>query len=133
MLLIYPPLAKACEPPAGLALLAGALRGHGLPCTMLDANLEGQLHLLGNNPPRRDTWSSRARRHLTENLAALRDPALYAEPARYQRAVSDLSRVLGATGRDDLTVNPANYQDHKLSPVKSGDLLRAADDPAGNI
>jgi len=133
VLLIYPPLAKASEPPAGLTLLAGALRGHCLPCTMLDANLEGQLHLLANNPPRRDTWSRRARRHLAENLAALRDPALYAEPARYQRAVSDLSRILGATGRDDLTINPANYQDHKLSPVKSGDLLRAAEDPAGNI
>ena len=43
MLLIYPPVAKPCEPPAGLAYLAGALRGNDLPCTLLDANLEGQL------------------------------------------------------------------------------------------
>jgi hypothetical protein len=31
MLLIYPPAAKPCEPPAGIAHLAGALRGNGLP------------------------------------------------------------------------------------------------------
>ncbi|MDT8335524.1 MAG: hypothetical protein RQ753_07490, partial [Desulfurivibrionaceae bacterium] len=133
MLLIYPPLAKACEPPAGLAMLAGALRGHGHPCTMLDANLEGQLHLLRNNPPGRDTWSRRAHRHRAANLAALRDPGLYAEPARYHRAVSDLSRTLGGIGRDDLTINLANYQDHNLSPLRSADLLRAADHPAGNL
>ena len=46
MLLIYPPMAKPCEPPAGIARLAGALRGHRIPCTLLDANLEGQRFLL---------------------------------------------------------------------------------------
>jgi radical SAM superfamily enzyme YgiQ (UPF0313 family) len=133
MLLIYPPMAKACEPPAGLPLLAGALRAKGYPCTMLDANLEGQLHLLRNNLPGRDTWSRRAHRRLAANLEALRDPRLYAKPARYHRAVSDLDRVLGGIGRDDLTINLANYRDHAMSPVKSGDLLRAADHPAKNI
>ena len=43
MLLIFPPVAKPCEPPAGIAKLAGALKAHGVPCTVLDANLEGML------------------------------------------------------------------------------------------
>ncbi len=50
VLLIHPPLAKGCEPPAGIARLAGALRGAGLTCRVLDANLEGQLHLLAQAP-----------------------------------------------------------------------------------
>jgi radical SAM superfamily enzyme YgiQ (UPF0313 family) len=133
MLLIYPPLAKACEPPAGIARLAGVLRGHGRQCTLLDANLEGQFHLLAQNTPASDTWSRRARRNLPANLAALRSPGLYLDPARYQRAVSDLNRVLQTTSRPGLNLNLANYQDESLSPLKSGDLLRAAARPATNI
>jgi hypothetical protein len=39
VLLTQPPLARACEPPAGIARLAGALRRHNLPPTLLDVNL----------------------------------------------------------------------------------------------
>ena len=42
----HPPAAKACEAPGGPARLAGALRRHGVPCRIWDANLEGQLALL---------------------------------------------------------------------------------------
>jgi radical SAM superfamily enzyme YgiQ (UPF0313 family) len=45
VLLIYPPVSKPCEPPAGIARLAGALREHDVPCTVIDANIEG-LHFL---------------------------------------------------------------------------------------
>ena len=45
VLLIHPPVSKPCEPPAGIARLAGALRDNGIPCTVLDANVEG-LHFL---------------------------------------------------------------------------------------
>ena len=62
MLLIHPPAAKGCEPPAGIARLAGAIRGHGLPCTLLDANLEGQMFLLASPPQGADTWSLRDRK-----------------------------------------------------------------------
>jgi hypothetical protein len=133
MLLIYPPLAKACEPPAGIGRLAGVLRAHGHPCTLLDANLEGQLQLLAQRNPAPDTWSRRAQRNLPAHLAALRSPGLYRDPARYQRAVSDLNRVLQTSNRPGLNLNLANYQDETLSPLKSGDLLRAADQPATNI
>ncbi|MBI5556470.1 MAG: radical SAM protein [Deltaproteobacteria bacterium] len=133
MLLIYPPMAKPCEPPAGLAQLAGALRGHGLPRTLLDGNLEGLLFLLASPVPARDTWSRRACRHAAENLAALRTPGLYRNVDRYQRAVTDLNRVVELAGGPDLLLSLANYQDKSLSPIKSEDLLTAARHPEANI
>ena len=133
MLLIYPPIAKPCEPPAGLARLAGVLRGHGLPCTLLDANLEGLLHLLAAPQEGSDNWSRRACRHAAANLTALRTPQLYTNADRYQRAVADLNRVLELSGRPHLLLSLANYQDSGLSPTNSADLLAAAERPGENI
>lgn len=134
MLLIHPPAAKGCEPPAGIARLAGAIRGHGLPCTLLDANLEGQLFLLAAPPQGTDTWSLRAGRNLTDNLAALRTPELYQNPSRYRRAVADVNRVLEQAGRGShLSLTLANYQEQGLSPLSSADLIRAAENPEANI
>ncbi|MDG4475267.1 B12-binding domain-containing radical SAM protein [Thiovibrio frasassiensis] len=134
MLLIHPPAAKGCEPPAGIARLAGAIRGHGLPCTLLDANLEGQLFLLANPAPGKDTWSIRAGKNLKDNLAALRSRELYQNPSRYRRAVADLNRVLEQTGqRHHLSLSLANYQEEGLSPLSSTDLIRSAENPAANI
>ena len=100
MLLIYPPVAKPCEPPAGLAKLAGTLRSAGFPCTLFDANLAGLEHLLAKPlVDANDTWSRRASRNLKANQAALRSPALYANVDRYKRAVSDVSRVLALHGK----------------------------------
>ena len=134
ILLIFPPVAKPCEPPAGIAMLAGALRSHGLSCTLLDANLEGLLALLAEPPAGNDTWSRRACRGLAANLAALRAPLLYENPARYQRAVADVNRVLGGIGQPHgLGLSLANYQDGTLSPLSSRDLLRAAARPEENV
>jgi hypothetical protein len=133
MLLIHPPIAKPCEPPAGIARLAGALRGHGLPCTLLDASMEGLLFLLAAPVSAADNWSRRAGRAVAANLAALRAPELYRHPDRYQRAMSDLNRVVELAGRPHLLLNLANYQDQELSPLKSADLLKAAAQPADNI
>jgi hypothetical protein len=133
MLLIHPPIAKPCEPPAGIARLAGALRGHGLPCTLLDASMEGLLFLLAAPVSAADNWSRRAGRAVAANLAVLRTPELYRNPDRYQRAVADLNRVVELAGRPHLLLNLANYQDQELSPVKSADLLKAAAQPADNI
>ena len=134
MLLIYPPLAKPCEAPAGIAQLAGVLRGHDMECTLLDANLEGQLHLLGRQPQANDTWTRRACRGVSDNLSKMRSPEIYTNPARYQRAVADINRVLEQVGlarQLDLTL--ANYQDPTISPLKSAYLLRCAGDPEDNI
>jgi len=134
MLLIYPPMAKPCEPPAGIAHLAGALRGNGLPCMLLDANLEGLLFLLGSVPEPHDTWSQRAYRSLEANLTGLRSQPLYKNRDRYQRAVADVNRMLGLVGRErNIILSLANYQDRLLSPLKSIDLLRAAELAEENI
>ncbi len=80
MLLIFPPVAKPCEPPAGVAKLAGALNAHGIPCTVLDANLEGLLYLMQQPQAASDTWTRRAVKNISSNLAALRDAQTYRSP-----------------------------------------------------
>jgi hypothetical protein len=133
MLLIHPPVAKACEPPAGIARLAGALRGNGHECSLLDMNLEGQLFLLGLPVDAGDTWSRRSAKNLSGNLDALRSVHLYQNFSRYQRAVADVNRVVEVVGRQgDASISLANYQEN-LSPLKSDDLLQAANQPEKNI
>lgn len=132
MLLIFPPVAKNCEPPAGITALAGVVRAHGLPCTLFDANLEGQLFLLGQPLRATDTWSRRALHNRTANLAALRSRQTYASPDRYRRAVTDLNRLLEKSGPAGISVSLANYQDSTLSPLRSDDLLQAAATPEAN-
>jgi len=133
MLLIFPPIAKACEPPAGVTALAGTLRKHGLNCTVFDANLEAQLHLLTIPVTATDTWTKRAARNLGANLAALRTSATYDSPDRYRRSVMDLNRLIDNTGQPGLAISLVNYQDTALSPIRSADLLTAAAHPETNI
>ncbi len=133
MLLIFPPLAKACEPPAGIARLAASLTSHGIPCRQLDANLEGQLWLLERPLTATDTWSRRALKGRSANLAALREPASYRNRDRYARVISDLGRALAlAAAGNGVTLGLADYQHDTLSPVRSADLLTAARHPELN-
>jgi len=133
MLLIYPPVAKPGEPPAGIARLAGALRAHGFPCRLLDANLEGLLWLMAQPVPASDTWTRRAVKSRANHLAALRDPQTYRSPDRYVRSVRDLNRLLAVAGTETgATVGLADYQQADFSPVSSADLLRAAGEPERN-
>lgn len=134
MLLIFPPVAKPCEPPAGVALLAGVLHGHGLPCTLLDANLEGFFALLKHPLAPTDTWGKRACRSLEENLAGLQGGDLYANPDRYRRAVADVGKVADLIGKQHgVGLSLANYQEVELSPLLSADLRQAAARPETNI
>jgi hypothetical protein len=135
--LIHPPVAKACEPPGGVARLAGCLREHGVGCTVLDASLEGQLHLLGaeagQGSQNIDTWTNRARRRLPENLTRLKSPVLYGSVDRYRRCVNDVNRLLKRRGRQaGLSLTLADFQDPRYSPLKSADLLRAAREHESN-
>lgn len=134
MLLIFPPVAKACEPPAGIARLAAALQTRGIACSLLDANLEGQLWLLEQPTVVHDTWTRRASKNHSANLSALRNHKTYEVPDRYRRAVSDLNRLLSVSGADSgSVVGLADYQHAKLSPVRSSDLIAAAEQPEANI
>ncbi|RII31745.1 MAG: radical SAM protein [Geobacter sp.] len=133
MLLIFPPVAKPSEPPAGVAKLAGALLCHGITCQVLDANLEGLLWLLQQPQAVTDTWSRRAIKNLPANIVALQDKETYRSPDRYSLAVRDVNRVLAVAGRDSgAMVGLADYQHGQLSPLRSSDLVRAAEQPGQN-
>ena len=128
MILIHPPIVKPSEPPPGLARLAGALLAHGVECQIVDANLEGILRLLGQEWKPEDTWSNRAVRNRGRNLTALRKGTTYLSPDRYRRAVNDVDRVLSLAGAPGIQIGLGNYRHTLLSPVKSGDLIRAAEE-----
>ena len=134
MLLIFPPLAKACEPPAGITRIAGFLRGNNKHCHIWDANLEGQLYLLGLKQSPVDTWSKRAWKHVQSNLQMLRSPVLYENNDRYQRAVRDLNRAISQSCSASVAnISLADYQDAQLSTHQSQDLLQAAEEYRENI
>jgi hypothetical protein len=132
MVLIHPPVSKPCEPPAGIAKLSGALKGYGVKHRVVDANLEGLLYLLGSSRPPaslRDTWTRRAIKNIGKNLTALGEGRVYRSIERYKRAVLDVNRVLEMSSGGKSTISLANYQHSTLSPLKSGDLLWAAEHP----
>lgn len=128
ILLIHPPVAKPCEPPAGIARLAGALRAGGVDCRVYDASLDGVLDLLQRSMGVDDTWSRRALKHRDVNLEALRAPELYRNRDRYKRAVMDLNRVFHMAGlASGATISLSNFGSPDLSPVRSNDLVQAAE------
>jgi hypothetical protein len=134
ILLIYPPATKPCEPPAGIAKLCGTLRGHGLPCHLIDANLEGLLYLLNHPPKAEDTWTKRACKNSQKHLESLRTPILYKNKDRYQRAISDINRVLDMSARPYKTkLSLGNYQEEDRSPVNYADLKWSAAHPEKNV
>ena len=128
ILLIHPPVAKPCEPPAGLAKLAWALREQGVDCRIYDAGIDGILGLLHQPITADDTWSRRALAGRTANIEALRFPDLYRNQDRYKRAVMDVNRILHMAGLEsNAALSLSNYGSSALSPVRSADLIRAAD------
>jgi hypothetical protein len=125
-LLIHPPVGKPCEPPAGVARLAAALEAAGVPCRIFDASLTGLFDLIQGPLRENDTWTRRAFSKRDRHLADLRSHALYARMGRYRQTVADLGRLLQAAG-GRTQIGLANYHDPQLSPVRSGDLIRAAE------
>ncbi|HOY65788.1 MAG TPA: radical SAM protein [Candidatus Ozemobacteraceae bacterium] len=133
VLLIHPPTVRACEPPAGVALLAGAVRAAGFGCRIWDANLEGQLALLRgfDAADAADTWTRRAVRDRDDHLRRLRDGSAFRNPDTYRRIVGDLDRLLAngpwnASGR---RLGLVDATDDRLSPTRSVDLMHAAAEP----
>jgi radical SAM superfamily enzyme YgiQ (UPF0313 family) len=133
MILIYPPVTKPCEAPAGIARLCGVLSRQGVKHRVLDMNLEGLLSVLEAPPASSDTWTRRAFRHLPRHLASLKCWHAYQDGGRYRRAIEDLNRLLDMTARSSqVHLSLANFQHEELSPVRSADLLRAAENPEDN-
>jgi Radical SAM superfamily len=133
VLLITPPAAKICEPPAGITRLAGVLKTVGVPFRLLDANLEALLSLLRAPVDAVDTWSRRAVRNREKNLAALKDPSTYESVDRYRRSVMDLNRLLSLAGRPaSFKISLSDCEALNMSPLRSADLLHAAQHPELN-
>jgi hypothetical protein len=136
ILIVHAPAAKACEAPGGPARLAGSLRRHGVFCRVWDANLEGQLHLMketASGIQATDNWTRRAARHLEENLEAVRSAGLYRHEDRYRRVVTDMNRLLSSAAWPyGVRLSLADYEDERLSPVRSADLRQAAAAPEAN-
>jgi hypothetical protein len=132
MLLINPPLTKPCEPPSGLAHLAGALRAHGFQYRLLDANIEGILSLLKTPVEARDVWTRRALKNIDSNLELLRNIDLYGRFDKYKKTVLEVNRLLGASAGDNVRMSLEDYEHTLLSPVRTDDLIYAAQHPEEN-
>ncbi len=128
ILLINPPLVKPSEPPPGLARLYGALCSADVKCAVIDANIEAILHLLQKPVSATDRWSLRAVRGRYRNIESLRSPHGYTDLQRYKRVVSDLNRLLDKTVEGTDRISLANHTRACLSPLRSADLLRAAEE-----
>jgi hypothetical protein len=135
ILLVHPPVARPCEPPAGIAKIAGYLRRHtDIRCSLLDANLAGLTCLLQQEKPAADTWTERAQRSRGAHLDTLRDFRTRGRFDRYRRAVYDLNRLLSVSDPSgDQALSLANFVHRKLSPLRSADLLRMAGTPEESL
>lgn len=128
ILLIHPPVAKPCEPPAGIARLAWALRAAKIDCRVYDANLEGLLDLVQLPVVAGNTWSRRAAKNIDTHLSALRSPVLYRHRDRYRRAVMDVNRLVSLAGSAaGARISLSDYGHAEFSPVRSRDLVQAAE------
>ena len=108
------------------------LGSFGIEHRLLDANIEGLLHLLrGSIPPGKTyvAWTRRAFRNRERNIASMRDPGLYQNLDRYTKTVKDIGRVVAEVSPSGTMVGLANYEQKGLSPVRSSDLLTAAERP----
>ncbi len=132
MILIHPPLSKPCEPPAGIARLAGSVDSDSA-LSLIDAGLESILWALNRPVESKDTWTRRSAKNLRQNLDYLRKRGSHWDIDRYTRAVKDVNRILEKSlhpSRVMISLN--NYQDQDLSPLKSSDLIRTAEEPWKN-
>ncbi len=133
MILFFPPIVKPCEPPGGLALLSGALKAHNIEHKVYDANIEGLLYLINSDIEPESSWTKRALSHRQENIESLKNYSLYQNIDRYRQKLFDINKLLNSavlSERFKLTL--ADYKDSELSPVKSNDLLKAAENYKGN-
>ncbi len=130
MLLIHPPIAKPCEPPAGIAKLAAAIGGY--PVSVIDANIEAILHAVNGPIDAEDTWTRRAIKNLDRNISYLRDRKPW-NFDKYSRAVMDINRLLDRSAcSSGARLTLGNFQHKNFSPVNSSDLIRAAETPEEN-
>jgi radical SAM superfamily enzyme YgiQ (UPF0313 family) len=133
MFLLFPPVAKPCEPPAGVALLSAALKEQGMDCKVYDANVDGLLYLIRSVETADDSWTARALKHRQQIISDLKDPRLYRNMDRYHQRVYDLNRLLSVSvDQSRFRVTLSDYSDTHLSSVDSKGLLKSASEHRQN-
>ena len=127
MLLIFPPVSKPCEPPAGVALLSSALKENKFSCQIYDANINGLLYLISSDIHPIDIWSKRALKKKEKILYDLKNPELYKNKDRYHQRIYDLNKILSiSVNTKRFKISLSDYSDNKLSALNSKDLLESA-------
>ncbi|MCX8109907.1 MAG: radical SAM protein [Syntrophorhabdaceae bacterium] len=127
MLLVYPPASKPCEPPAGIARLAGALSANSIEFDVVDANIEGIQWLIKGTPPGSDRWAKRAVKNLDSNMASIKNGHLFKNMSRYKKSIYEINRLLVVShASQGIKITLSDYEDNALSPVRSQDLIHAA-------
>jgi len=136
IILIHPPVVKPSEPPAGIAKLSACLKANGVEHGVIDANVEGLLYLLRDAAQKSGDsgrWDIRARKNLESNLDQLHTPGVFKNKSRYSRAVMDIHRILHTAAKPfGVQLSLSDYEDGRRSPVKSSDLIQAAEQPEAN-
>ena len=91
------------------------------------------IHLLKTPVEPKDTWTKRASRNFSTNLASVKSFPVYQNLDRYKRVVNELNHLLGVVAHaKGARLSLTNYQDQKNSPVKSNELIKSAEQPAKN-
>lgn len=134
MLLIHPPQARNCEPPVALAHLAGALRQAGEPVNLLDGALEGYLWLTAMD--RLPDADGRVRRVYRKRTDILSPGKWGGTLEKWKRKISDIKLLASsaeAVTLSGIRITPADFDDPRLSPLRSADLIHAMNHPEENI
>ncbi len=132
MLLIYPPVAKPAEAPAGLAQLSGVFKSTSHK--LIDANIEGLCYLLNKQYPPENARHKMALHNLHKNLESIQNIKTYLPIHHYNRIVKDLSRILQYHGlKYNTRLGLSSFKHTHLTPAKSTDLLYSAEHPEENV
>lgn len=149
IVLVAPPMHKACEPLLGMATLNAYLAAHGVPCVCIDANVEAQDWILdadridamvaaaGGLNARREfrSWPT-LRRRVGPLKEGLRSWYAYEEENRYRTSVTSLNRALGvaaAAASPHIRATLSNYEDDRYCDMSSASVLDAAHHPEHNL
>lgn len=149
VVLIAPPLYKACEPLLGIATLKAFLESRGVSCACIDANVEAQDWLLNSDRIDRlvdaaggieanrafRSWPT-LRKGVERLKGGLRSWYAYEEQNRYRTTVTSLNRVMSvaaAATSSAIHATLTNYEDTRYCDMDSGSVWDAAQHPENNL
>lgn len=130
MVLINPPLLRNCEPPVALSRLGGALIASGETVILIDGAQEGLDWLVHQNERegKNNAQTRRVGKNREKILKTLSTPHGYESFDRYKKNINDYGLLLNSSLKEG-SLTPADYNHPTLSPLRSQDLVWAAEHP----